>query len=202
VGNLLDTGNPETNQRLGLLGGLAQRLQDGVRATLVALGQSHSQRLAALVESSDDAILSVDLDGTIATWNRGAEKLFGYAGEDAVGESVTMLIPADRQNEEPEILQRIGRGEQIQHYETVRVTKAGQRIPVSLSVSPIRDAGGTIIGASKIARDIGERLRAEERLARRIDELAALYECHEIRGLARIVGRLSTCRRGTFSLDR
>ena len=164
------------SERPGILGGLAQRLQEGVRATIVALGQSHAQRLAALVESSDDAILSVDLDATIATWNRGAEELFGYAPDEIIGKSVTILIPADRQDEEPKILERVGRGEHVQHYETVRLRKDGRCVPVSLSVSPIMDGGGTIIGACKIARDVTERKRAEEALAKRAHEQAALYE--------------------------
>jgi PAS domain S-box-containing protein len=164
------------SERPGILGGLAQRLQEGVRATIVALWQSHAQRLAALVESSDDAILSVDFDATIATWNRGAEELFGYAPDEIVGKSVSVLIPADRQDEEPKILERVGRGEHVQHYETVRLRKDGRCFPVSLSVSPIIDAGGTIIGACKIARDMTERKRAEEALAKRADEQAALYE--------------------------
>src|SRR5436190_9320457 len=164
------------SERPGILGGLAQRLQEGVRATIVALGQSHAQRLAALVESSDDAILSVDLGATIATWNRGAEELFGYAPEEVVGKSVTILIPADRQDEEPKILERVGRGEHVQHYETVRLRKDGRCFPVSLSVSPIIDASGTIIGACKIARDVTERKRAEEAQAKRVDEQTALYE--------------------------
>src|SRR5215475_3438908 len=135
VGNTLDTGGPEGTQpeRPGILGGLAQRLQDGVRATIEALGQSHAQRLAALVKSSDDAILSVDLDGTIATWNNAAEQLFGYQAEEVVGKSVTVLTPADRQEEEPNILERVGRGEHVQHYETVRLRKDGQSIAVSLA---------------------------------------------------------------------
>lgn len=91
-----------------------------------ALGQSHAPRLAAIVESSDDAILSVDLDGTIATWNRGAERLLGYTAEEAIGESVLMLLPADRQGEEADILERIRHGEHVKHYETVRLTKDGQ----------------------------------------------------------------------------
>lgn len=152
-----------------LLSGLAQRLQQGVRATVEALGQSQAQRLAAIVETSDDAILSVDLEGTIATWNRGAEKLLGYTAEEAVGESVLKLIPADRQGEEPNILERIRHGEHVKHYETVRISKAGRPVAVALSVSPITDAAGTIIGASKIARDISERRRSEE-------QQAALYQ--------------------------
>ena len=155
-------------ERRGLLGGLAQRLQDGVRATIDALGQSHAQRLAALVESSDDAILSIDLNGMIGTWNRGAARLLGYSAEEVIGQPVAMLIPADRQSEEPEILDHIRRGEHVKHYETVRLAKDGRLIPVSLSVSPIIDSG-TIIGASKIARDITERRRAEE-------QQAALYQ--------------------------
>jgi PAS domain S-box-containing protein len=152
-----------------LLSGLAQRLQQGVRATVEALGQSQAQRLAAIVETSDDAILSVDLEGTIATWNRGAEKLLGYIAEEVVGESVLKLIPADRQGEEPDIIERIRRGEHVKHYETVRLSKDGRPIPVSLSVSPIKDTGGALIGASKIARDMTERRRAEE-------QQAALYQ--------------------------
>jgi PAS domain S-box-containing protein len=115
-----------------------------VRATIEALGQSQAQRLAAIVESSDDAILSVDLEGTIATWNRGAEKLFGYLSEEVIGGSVLMLIPADRQSEEPDILERIRRGEHVKHYETVRRSKDGRPVPVSLSVSPIIDASGVV----------------------------------------------------------
>jgi PAS domain S-box-containing protein len=156
-------------ERPGILGGLAQRLQQGVRATIDALSQSQGQRLAAIVESSDDAILSVDLDGTIATWNAGAERLFGYTAEEAIGEPVTMLIPVDRPGEESSILDRIRRGEHVKHYETMRLRKDGLGVPISLSVSPIMDAGGTIIAASKIARDITERRRAE-------DQQAALYE--------------------------
>jgi PAS domain S-box-containing protein len=148
--------------RPGILEGLATRLQEGLRATIVALGQSHAQRLAAIVESSGDAILSVDLDGIIATWNRGAEKLLGYTPEEVIGKPITMLIPADKQGEEPEILERVRRGESVQDYETERLRKDGSRVAISLSVSPIADAGGTIIGASKIERDITERKRAEE----------------------------------------
>jgi PAS domain S-box-containing protein len=180
MGNTLENENDNLgashSERPGILEGLAQRLQDGVRATIVALGQSHTQRLAAIIETSDDSILSVDLDGTIATWNRGAEKLFGYTPEEVIGESVEILIPADRRGEEPEILDRIRRGELVHHYETVRLHKDGHHVPVSLSVSPIMDGGGTIIGASKIARDISARKRAEEVLARRIEEQAALYQ--------------------------
>jgi two-component system, chemotaxis family, CheB/CheR fusion protein len=122
-----------------------------------------AQRLASIVESSDDAILSKNLDGIITSWNQGAERLFGYSSDEMVGKSVTLLIPADRQDEEPKILGRIRRGERMEHYETVRLRKDGSLIDISLSVSPIRDAGGKIIGASKIARDITERKQAQAR---------------------------------------
>lgn len=119
-------------------------------------------RLAAIVDSSDDAILTKDLDGIITTWNRGAERIFGYTAEEAVGQSVTMLIPPDRHDEEAGILGRIRRGEHVDHYETIRQHKDGRLLHISLSVSPLRDDRGRIVGASKIARDISERFRAEE----------------------------------------
>jgi len=119
-------------------------------------------RLAAIVESSDDAIISKDLDGVITSWNTGAERLFGYTPAEAIGRPVTILIPADRQHEEPGILARIRRGERIAHFETVRVRKDGALLDISLTVSPIRDDEGVVIGASKVARDISDRKRAEE----------------------------------------
>jgi PAS domain S-box-containing protein len=162
-------------ERPGILGNLAQRLQQGVRATIDAVGQNHAQRLAAIVENSDDAILSVDLKGTIATWNRGAKELYGYEAEEIIGTSVNVLIPPDRQDEEPGLLERVGRGELVHHYETVRLHKDGRAVPISLSVSPIRDSAGQVIGASKIARDITARKRAEQALLKRAEEQAALY---------------------------
>ena len=120
------------------------------------------QRLAAIVASSDDAIIAKDLNGVITNWNRGAERLFGYTATEAVGKPVTILIPAERLDEEPEILSRIRRGERIEHYETVRRRKDGTAIEISLSVSPIRGLDGSVIGASKIARDITERRRVHE----------------------------------------
>jgi two-component system CheB/CheR fusion protein len=114
-------------------------------------------RLAAIVECSDDAIIAKNLDGIIETWNRGAERLFGYTAEEAVGHSVTLLMPSDRAHEESIILARLRRGEHIDHYEAVRRRKDGQLIDVSLTISPIVDERGQIVGASKIARDIGER---------------------------------------------
>src|SRR5690606_17444073 len=115
------------------------------------------RRLAAIVESSDDAILAKDLDGIIMSWNTGAEQLFGYRPEEVIGRSVTMLIPAERNEEEPAILARIRRGERIEHYETVRRCKDGSVVDISLSVSPMKDRSGRIIGASTIARDVTEK---------------------------------------------
>jgi len=116
----------------------------------------------AIVESSDDAIIAKDLTGKIINWNKGAQRLFGYTAEEAVGNLVSMLIPQDRQNEEPGILERIRRGERIEHYETIRRRKDGSLVEISLSVSPIRNSRGIIVGAAKIARDITERRQAEE----------------------------------------
>ena len=133
-------------------------------------------RLAAIVESSDDAIISKDLNGTITSWNRGAEVIFGYTAEEAIGQPVTMLIPPDRLNEEPGILERIRRKERIDPYETLRRRKDGKLLDVSLTVSPVSDAAGNIVGASKIARDITQRKRAEEREARQQQTFADLVE--------------------------
>ena len=120
--------------------------------------------LASVVESSDDAIISKTLDGTITSWNPGAKKLFGYSSAEALGKSMRILLPPDRAHEENDILARIGRGEGVEHLETVRVRKGGKKIAVSVTISPIRDRNGTIVGASKIARDITERKWAENAL--------------------------------------
>jgi PAS domain S-box-containing protein len=116
----------------------------------------------AIVDSSDDAIISKDLNGIITTWNKSAERLFGYTAEEAIGKPVTIVIPADRLNEEPTILSRLKRGERVDHFETVRKRKDGRLIDISLTISPVRDGQGKIIGASKIARDITERKRLSE----------------------------------------
>jgi len=121
--------------------------------------------LAAMIESADDAIISKTLEGIITSWNRGAERMFGYRAEEVIGQSVTILIPPDHINEEPEILRRIRLGERVEHYETVRLRKDGRSIDISLTVSPIKAADGTVIGASKIARDISERKQSQEALA-------------------------------------
>jgi PAS domain S-box-containing protein len=121
-------------------------------------------RLAALVESSDDAIVSKDLNGIITSWNQGAERVFGYAAGEAIGQPITMLFPPDRLTEEDMVLSRIRRGERVDHFDTVRRRKDGVLIDVSLTISPIRDANGRIVGASKIARDVTDRKRVEAEL--------------------------------------
>jgi PAS domain S-box-containing protein len=133
----------------------------------VALGESEQRLrfLAAIVESSDDAIVSKNLDGIITSWNKGAERVFGYSASEAIGQPITLVIPEDRQSEERDILTRIRRGERIDHFETVRQRKNGSLIIVSLTVSPVKDANGKIVGASKIARDITEQKRNQELLA-------------------------------------
>ena len=129
-------------------------------------------RLAAIVESSDDAIISKSLEGIITSWNAGAQRVFGYTAEEAIGRPITMLIPPGRQNEEPEILARMRRGERVDHFETVRQTKDGRLIDLSLTISPLRNAEGTIMGASKVARDITERKRAERQRELLVAELS------------------------------
>lgn len=123
------------------------------------------QELVAIVESSDDAIVGKTLAGVITSWNRGAEKTFGYTAEEAIGQSILLLIPPELKHEEEEILSRISRGETIQHFETTRIQKNGRNIYISATISPLKDPYGRIIGASKIARDITEQKRAEEALA-------------------------------------
>jgi PAS domain S-box-containing protein len=121
--------------------------------------------LAAIVASSDDVIVSKTLDGTITSWNSSAERILGYTAGEAIGQHIKLIIPPDRWPEEDEVLARIGRGEKVDHFETVRRTKDGRLLNISLTVSPIRDAQGTIVGASKVARDITDRLRAEKERA-------------------------------------
>jgi two-component system sensor histidine kinase UhpB len=127
--------------------------------------------LAAIVDSSDDAIVSKTLEGVITSWNRAAERLFGYSAAEAIGQNIFLIIPADRRGEEEDVLARLRRGETIDHFETVRRTKDGRHIPISLTVSPVRDAKGALIGASKVARDISERVLAHEALRRAHEQL-------------------------------
>jgi PAS domain S-box-containing protein len=140
-------------------------------------------RLAAIVESSDDAIVSKNLDGIVQTWNRGAERMLGYTADEMIGRSIRCIIPPERQDEEDEVLARIRRGESIDHYETIRMRKDGTLVDVSLSVSPVRAPGGEIIGASKIARDITEQKRVLRQLeeANRSKEEFMANLSHELR---------------------
>jgi PAS domain S-box-containing protein len=126
--------------------------------------EEERSRLAAIVQYTDDAILGKTLDGTITSWNRAAERLYGYSAEEAVGQHISMLVPLDRPDEMPEILRKVRRGENIEHLETVRVTKDGRHLDVSVTVSPVRAPEGNIVGASSIARNITERKKAEEAL--------------------------------------
>ena len=121
-------------------------------------------RLAAIIESSDDAIVSKDLDGIITSWNGGAERIFGYLAEEIIGKPIMILIPPDHQKEEEAIMERIRRGQRVEHYQTVRQRKHGGLIDISLTVSPVRNAQGIVIGASKIARDITEHKRSEAQI--------------------------------------
>jgi len=139
--------------------------------------------LAAILSSSDDAIVSKTLDGIITSWNRGAQRIFGYTPEEAIGRSVTMLIPHDRQDEEVMILSKLRRGEPVEHYETVRVTKEGRSIDVSVTISPVRDETGEIVGASKVARDITLQKQVQRELYEaneRKNEFLAIL-AHELR---------------------
>jgi PAS domain S-box-containing protein len=129
------------------------------------LAELQLRSLASIVESSDDAIVSKNLNGIITSWNKGAERVFGYTAEEAIGQPITIVIPEDRQNEERDILTRIRRGERIDHFETVRRRKHGSLIFISLTISPVKNGEGKIVGASKIARDITEQKRSQEQIA-------------------------------------
>ena len=176
-------------------------------------------RVAAIVEGSDDAIIGKSLDGIVTSWNRGAERIFGYTAEEMVGRPLARLVPPDRPDEVPSILAAIRRGERVEHYETERMRKDGQRIQVSLTISPIRDATGNVIGASKIARDVTERKRAEEERERLLaeaervraeaeatnrakDQLLSIVS-HELRTpLASMLGWVRVLRQGKVSPER
>jgi PAS domain S-box-containing protein len=162
--------------------------------------------LAAIVESSDDAIVSKTLEGRILSWNAGAARIFGYQPHEVIGKPITIIVPPELFHEERQILEKIARGERIDHFDTTRVTKDGRRIAISLTVSPVRDSNGRVIGASKVARDISERKRAEQALQhsqdalreadRRKDEFLALL-AHELRNpLAPIRYALAVNRNG------
>ena len=205
-------------------------------ATIVTYAVNHNltdrdaQRfLAAVVEFSDDAIITKDLNGIITSWNKGAERLFGYAASEIIGKPVVMLIPPDRENEEPNILARLRQGQRIDHYETIRRRKDGTLLDISLTVSPVKDADGKIIGASKIARDITERklmdlelhrvkeelARAKQGLEERVEERTASLKgaiaqmeefsysvSHDLRAPVRAMKRIHTSRTLTIMVTR
>jgi PAS domain S-box-containing protein len=159
--------------------------------------------LAAIVESSDDAIISKSLDGQITSWNASARRVFGYVAEEAIGKPITMIIPPEHHHEEQLILERLGRGERIEHFETVRVAKDGRRIDVSLTISPVHDRRGRVVGASKVARDISERKRMEEKLReadRRKDEFIAMLG-HELRNPLAPIRNVAALLRRTTAED-
>jgi PAS domain S-box-containing protein len=185
------------------------RLSDG---TTLGIGRDVTEqkraeetqlRLATIVESSDDAIISKDLNGVIASWNAAAQRTFGHTEAEVVGQPITIIIPPELHDEEAKILQRLRAGEHIEHYETIRVTKQGKRVDVSLTISPMKDSEGRVVGASKIARDITERKLAEEALRRseaeakaRAEELAVVFDA--VPGMA-LISRDPACRRITGS---
>ena len=153
-----------------------------------------SARLAAIVTSSDDAIVSKDLNGIITSWNEGAERLFGYTDEEVVGRPVTILIPPDRLSEEPHILDRLRHGERVDHFETVRMRKDGSFLDISLTISPVKDSAGRVVGASKIARDITDRKRTEAALRDAHAQLAS-----RALNLEKLVGERTATLRETIS---
>jgi PAS domain S-box-containing protein len=162
------TGHPVRN----ISGDLLEYVGTSIDVTERKRGEQATRLLAAVVESSHDAIVSKNLDGIITSWNTGAERLFGYAAEEAVGQNITLIIPPDRRDEERAIVEQLTRDERIDHFETVRMRKDGSLLDVALTISPMKDAAGRIVGASKMARDITERKRAEEALRQAQADLA------------------------------
>ena len=156
--------------------------------------------LAAIVESSNEAIISKNLDSTIMSWNRGAERIFGYSAAEAIGRSMTLLIPREAWNQEALIMDRIKRGESVEHLETTRITKQGRRLVVSVTVSPVKDSTGKIIGASNIAWDMTERKRAEEQLRASLEEKELLLKevHHRVKNNLQVVSSLLNLQSGTI----
>src|SRR5262249_14464071 len=169
---------PQIGRRTMMLNARRLELENGAAQMILLAIEDLTERqhadvitglLAAIVNSSDDAIIGIDLNGVITSWNKSAERLFGYTAQEAIGQPIKMLIPPDRQHEEPEMLARLNRGERVDHFETVRISKDGSLLEISLTISPIKDATGRVIGSSKIARDITKRKQAEEALRRAME---------------------------------
>ena len=163
TGTLVLSAIRDISDRKKIEGELRRAHAELERKTTEQLGEYRS-RLASIVDSSEDAIIGKSLDGTITSWNKGAERIYGYSPEEIVGKHISVLVPRDRPDEIPEILEKIAHGEGIEHHESVRVTKDGRHLNVSISVSPLRDAAGDIVGASAIARDITAQKQAEDQL--------------------------------------
>jgi PAS domain S-box-containing protein len=175
--------SPLRNEAGEVVGGV-NLLLDQTDRHRAALKELH---LASIVESSHDAIISKDLNSIIATWNAGAEELFGYTAAEAVGQHINLLIPEDRRDEEPRIIERIRRGEKVDHFETQRRRKDGSLVDISLTISPVRDERGRIVGASKIARDVSDRRRAEEQQRLILREMS-----HRIKNLFSVAASIVT----------
>lgn len=186
------------------LEGTKRLIQCNIRDTTERrLAEKAAIRLAAIVESSEDAIIGKDLDGIIQSWNGGAEKIFGYSAEEMVGGPITCLIPVGRGDEERQIFEKINRGERVRHFDTVRQAKDGQQIDVSVAVSPIKDAKGTIVGSSKVLRDITESKRFEKRIVELNAELEAFsYSVsHDLRApLRHVMGFVELLQRDAVSM--
>ena len=196
-----------TEHALRLLDVLARQAADLIERSQAeaALRESEerSRRLAAIVESSDDAVVSIGLDRIVTTWNKGAERIYGYTAEEIMGKSILLIIPPNRHDEETRIFARIQQGERVDSYDTVRTRWDGTPVPVSLTISPVKDNAGRIVGASKIARDITERKRAQEHiqlLSREIDHrarnLLALIQATVHMSQGRTLGELKTAIEG------
>jgi PAS domain S-box-containing protein len=187
---------------MGLLIGAVNMLVDVTdRVQAEAAFRVGEARLAAIVDCSDDAIVGKTLDGVITSWNRAAERIFGYTADEAIGKHISLIIPEDRLEEEQMVLARLRAGERVEHFETERLAKDGHRINISLTVSPIKDASGRIVGASKVARDVTERIRAEAAFRdadRHKDEFLAMLS-HELRNpLNAMLGWMRLLRSGAL----